>query len=139
MPGSPYPVLRGEGPSCTWRKLFSAHAATTRARERKSPRTSRQGTASRLSGTIAICFLLMRLLTSPGPVWYVRQPRCRRAYFCPAASGSRITSTFVSRAGIFAVLATKTRSALSLELAIGRSSIALGKFETQIRSPSLAR
>ena len=47
--------------------------------------------------------------------------------------------TFVSSGGIRSVKAMNARSALSFGLLTGRSSRALGKFDTQMTSPSLAR
>jgi hypothetical protein len=59
-------------------------------------------------------------------------------FFLTDAIGSRMTATLVSRGGIRSVQASNSSSLLSLELLIGRSSMASSKFETQITSPPLA-
>ncbi len=55
-----------------------------------------------------------------------------------SSSGIRTTVTFVPFGGMFSVKASNSKSSLSEVLSTGRSSIASGKFETQIKSPASA-
>lgn len=60
-------------------------------------------------------------------------------HFTLAGTGSRIRSTLVPTAGMFAVNASKAKSTCSFDDRIGRSSRAASKLATQITSPSFAR
>src|SRR5436190_20610718 len=65
--------------------------------------------------------------------------RIHAPYFFFASTGSKISVTGVSNAGIKSVFASNERFSLSLVLSIGRSSRAVSKLAMQTTSPLLAR
>src|SRR5262249_38395116 len=74
-------------------------------------------------------------LNRPPPRRRVRRRYFFGSSFFSAGWRSRMRVTLVFKGGIRSVWASNARSPASLELTIGRSSMAVGKFDTQIRSP----